>query len=73
MARPPRIQPTSAAAKSVSRREIPAWFMSAPARMKSGMATSGNESVPLKSRSGTTTSGVFVVSQIASADAAIST
>ena len=73
MARPPRIQPTTEAAKSVSRREMPAWFMSAPARMNSGIATSGKESVPLKRRSGTTTSGVFVVSQIASTDAAIST
>ena len=73
MARPARIQPTTRAAKSVSRCEIPDAFMSAPARMNSGIAISGNESVPLNILSGTTTSGVSVVSQIASAEAAMST
>ena len=43
IARPPRMNPTIAEAKAMSRREIPVAFMIAPARMKSGMAMSGNE------------------------------
>jgi len=44
MARPPRIQPTSAWAKTTSRTAMPPVSMSAPARMKSGMARRTNES-----------------------------
>ena len=61
IARPPRTNPTRLAAKSTRRFEIPAWFMRAPAKMKSGTATMGKLSVPLKSRCTTTTSGVDVV------------
>ncbi len=46
-ARPPRIQPKSDAANAISRREIPDAFMIAPARMKSGMASSGKLVAPL--------------------------
>src|SRR5690242_13816939 len=37
-ASPPRIQPNSAPAKAISRREMPEAFMIAPARMNSGIA-----------------------------------
>ncbi len=46
-ARPPLIQPNSADAKAISRREIPDAFMIAPARMKSGIASSGKLVAPL--------------------------
>ena len=47
LARPPRIQPNSAQANAISRREIPEAFMIAPARMKSGIAISGKLVAPL--------------------------
>ena len=45
-ARPPRMKPTSAVAKSISRREIDEEFMIAPARMNIGMARSGKLCAP---------------------------
>jgi hypothetical protein len=41
--RPPRIQPTSAVAKSKIRYVMPAEFITLPIRMNSGAASSGNE------------------------------
>ncbi len=46
-ASPPRIQPTSAWQKSISRCEIPEAFMIAAARMNSGIASSGKLVAPL--------------------------
>ena len=46
-ASPPRIQPNSEEAKAISRREMPDAFMIAPARMKSGIASSGKLVAPL--------------------------
>src|SRR5262252_8338785 len=46
-ASPPRIQPKSDEANAISRREIPDAFMIAPAKMKSGMASSGKLVAPL--------------------------
>ncbi len=46
-ASPPRIQPNSADANAISRREMPDAFMIAPARMNSGMASSGKLVAPL--------------------------
>src|ERR671930_2278108 len=47
MARPPRTNPNTDDAKAMSRREMPQAFMMEPARMKSGMASSGKLVVPL--------------------------
>ena len=44
MPRPPRTQPTSATARSTSRRAMPPLSMSDPARTKSGKARRTNES-----------------------------
>src|SRR5690348_597747 len=46
-ASPPRIQPNTDEAKAISRREIPDAFMIDPARMKSGIASSGKLVAPL--------------------------
>ena len=46
-ASPPRIQPNTDDAKAISRREIPDAFMIAPARMNSGIASSGKLVAPL--------------------------
>ncbi len=46
-AKPPRIQPNSAEAKLIKRREIPDEFMMAPAKMNKGIASSGNFVAPL--------------------------
>ena len=46
-ARPPRIQPNSADATAISRCEMPDAFMIAPARMNSGIASSGKLVAPL--------------------------
>ena len=46
MARPPFTRPTMAIARSTIRSEIVPDSMSAPARMKSGIASSTNESTP---------------------------
>ena len=46
IASPPRTFPTIAIARSTMRSEIPPDSISAPARMKSGMASSTNESTP---------------------------
>ena len=46
-ARPPRTQPNSADANAISRREMPEAFMIAPARMNSGIASSGKLVAPL--------------------------
>ena len=46
MARPPRMKPKTAEAKSTSRCEIPDAFMIAPARMKRGMAIRGKPVAP---------------------------
>ena len=46
-ARPPRIQPNSADANAISRCEMPDAFMIAPARMNSGIASSGKLVAPL--------------------------
>jgi hypothetical protein len=73
MASPPRTNPTRLAAKSTRRFEIPAWFISAPAKMKRGTATMGKLSVPLNRRRGTTTRGVPVVSAMTAMLAAMST
>jgi hypothetical protein len=73
IASPPRIDPTRLEAKSTSRLEIPARFMSAPERMKSGTETMGKLSVPLKSLNGTTTSGVPVERKMTAMLAARST
>ena len=62
IARPPRMKPTRLAAKSTRRREIPAWFINAPARMNSGTATIWKLSVPLNRHCATITRGVDVVS-----------
>jgi hypothetical protein len=44
--RPPLICPTMVLARCTSRSEIPARSIDSPARMKKGMAMSGNESMP---------------------------
>ena len=44
IARPPRIQPTSACARCTSRTAMPPVSISMPAKMKSGIASSTNES-----------------------------
>ncbi len=46
--RPPRIQPTSTWASRTRRTAMPPVSMRAPARMKSGMASSTKESTPSK-------------------------
>src|SRR6185437_12747433 len=46
-ARPPRIQPNSDVVNAISRREIPDAFMIEPARMNSGIASSGKLVAPL--------------------------
>src|SRR6476661_6719682 len=46
-ASPPRIQPNSDVANAISRREIPDAFMIEPARMNSGIASSGKLVAPL--------------------------
>ena len=46
-ASPPRIQPNSADANAIRRREMPDAFMIAPARMNSGIASSGKLVAPL--------------------------
>src|SRR6185437_12712853 len=46
-ARPPRIQPNTDEANAIRRREIPDAFMIEPARMKSGIASSGKLVAPL--------------------------
>jgi hypothetical protein len=46
-ASPPRTQPNSDEANAMSRCEIPDAFMIAPARMNSGMASSGKFVAPL--------------------------
>ena len=46
MASPPRTKPISAETKAMRRVEMPPVFMSAPARMKSGMAMSGKLVAP---------------------------
>jgi hypothetical protein len=46
IASPPRTRPTIAIARSTMRSEIPPDSMSAPATMKSGIASSTNESTP---------------------------
>ena len=48
IARPPRIQPTSACARRTSRTAMPPVSISAPARMNSGMASSTKESTAWK-------------------------
>ena len=48
IARPPRIQPTSACAKRTRRTAIPPVSISAPARMNSGIASSTKESTERK-------------------------
>ena len=45
-ARPPIMFAVSAWAKSISRRVMPEMFINSPARMKSGIAISGNDCVP---------------------------
>ncbi len=45
---PPRIQPTSTWARRTRRTAMPPVSMKAPARMKSGIASSTNESTPSK-------------------------
>ncbi len=49
-ARPPRICPTSERAKATMRSVMPQAFISSPAMMKNGMASSVNESTPTKAR-----------------------
>ena len=44
-ARPPVIEPTKLFAKSINRRLMPPASMSSPAKMKKGIAVSGNESM----------------------------
>ncbi len=46
-ASPPRIHPNSADANAISRCEMPDAFMIAPARMNSGIASSGKFVAPL--------------------------
>ena len=46
IASPPRTRPTIAIARSTMRSEMPPDSISAPARMKSGIASSTNESTP---------------------------
>ncbi len=46
IARPPRMKPISADVKSISRREMPPVFISAPAKMNNGMAMSGKLVAP---------------------------
>ena len=47
IASPPRTKPTSAEAKAIRRRDRLLEFMIAPARMNSGMASSGKLVAPL--------------------------
>ena len=47
IARPPRMNPSSAEAKLIRRLEMPEEFMMAPARMNSGIAISGKLVAPL--------------------------
>jgi hypothetical protein len=44
--RPPRMNPTRADARAIKRRLIPVAFMIAPAKIKSGIAMSGNDVAP---------------------------
>jgi len=53
MGRPPCTPPTSDLAKSTSRREMPPVSIRLPARMKKGMASSGNLSMALNISLGT--------------------
>ena len=48
IAKPPRIKPTSAEARLISRIEIPVQFIIAPAKIKRGIAISGNFVEPSK-------------------------
>ena len=57
MARPPRMNPTRALARLMSRVEIPVVVISPPARMNSGMASRGNLDAPPKIISGIAASG----------------
>src|SRR5690606_28427846 len=50
---PPRIHPKSDDATAINRCEIPEAFMMAPARMNSGIASSGKFVAPLKVTSAT--------------------
>ena len=47
IASPPRMKPSTALAKAISRVVMPEAFMIAPARMNSGMAISGKFVAPL--------------------------
>ncbi len=57
-ARPPRIHPTSAEAKSKIRCVMPAEFMTLPIRMNSGAASSGNELAAIATFCGSTIAGM---------------
>ncbi len=61
MARPPMMNPTRLSARATSRLEIPPLHMSAPARMKNGIANRGKESSPVKDFCAIRTSGMSVV------------
>src|SRR5574340_789710 len=67
---PPRMWPTTELANATSRSAMPPRFMSSPARMKNGIAMSGNESMPLNMLLGTTRSGAASpMTKVASTDA----
>ena len=61
--RPPRIQPTTAFAKSKIRYEMPAEFIRLPMRMKSGAASSGNELTAIATFCGMTMPGMPAMSR----------
>ena len=61
MARPPAMKPTRLSARFTRRLEMPPLHMSAPARMKKGMARKGKASSPVKDFCATKARGMLVV------------
>jgi hypothetical protein len=67
IASPPTMKPTRLSAKATRRREIPPLHISAPARMKKGMASRGNESSPVTDFCASIIMGISDVNHIAMA------
>ncbi|MPN25185.1 hypothetical protein SDC9_172592 [bioreactor metagenome] len=66
IARPPVMKPTRLSARLTRRREMPPLHISAPARMKKGIASSGKESSPVTDFCASISIGISEVSHIAS-------
>src|SRR5688500_7335623 len=65
MARPPRMKPTRLLARLTRRRDMPDVSIRPPARMKSGIASSGKLEAPAKRFNGTTLSEVAPLQMMA--------